>query len=150
MLSGLLSARRGPSATIRAVDDCVVDEATRPRVLLGNLDPMLLVGLRRVLDEDGVDVVGQEPTPRGIVEEAGRLQPDVVLLDLDRVAGEDLGRQIQNVAPHAKVILWASDETLMEILDPSTHDTRLVAIAGAGELRHELTSHRHRHPEGDD
>jgi len=150
MLSRLLSARRGPSARIGAVDDCVVDEATRPRVLLGNLDPMLLVGLRRVLDEDGVDVVGQEPTPRGVVAQAGRLQPDVVLLDLDRVAGEDLGHQIQDVAPRAKVILWASDETLMEILDPSTDDTRLVAIAGSGELRHELTSHRHRHPEGDD
>jgi hypothetical protein len=134
----------------RAVDDLATDEATPPRVLLGNLDPILLVGLRRVLDEDGVDVVGQEQTATGIVTEAQRLQPDVVLLDLDRDADDDIGQQIQHVAPQAKVILWARDETVMEVLDPSTHDTRLVAVAASGGLRSELTSHRHRHPEGDD
>lgn len=131
------------------MDDHAVDDATPPRVLLGNLDPILLVGLQRVLDEDGVDVIGQAQTATSIVSEAQRLQPDVVLLDLDRVAGKDIGPQIQHVAPRAKVILWASDETVMEILDPSSRDTRLVAIAASGELRNELTSPRNRHPEGD-
>jgi hypothetical protein len=149
MLSRLLSARARASRTICAVDDQAVDAALSPRVLLGNLDPILLVGLQRVLAEDGIDVIGQADTPAGVVSEAQRLQPDVVLLDLDRVAGKDIGPRIQDVAPNAKVILWASDETVMEILDPRSRDTRLVATAASGELRNELTSSRNRHPEGD-
>jgi DNA-binding NarL/FixJ family response regulator len=127
-----------------------VDEARPPRVLLGNLEPILAVGLRRVLAEDGIDVIGQEETPSAIVTEARRLQPDVVLLNLDSLAGGGLGEQIQHVAPGAKVILWARDETVMEVLDPSCADARLVAIAAGGELRHELTSNPHRHREEDD
>ena len=145
MLSRFLSARRAPLATMSDVD-----EATPPRVLLGNLEPILLVGLRRVLAEDGVDVVGQEQTSTGIVTEAQRLQPDVVLLDLDNGGGAGLGQQIQDVAPLAKVILWARDETVMEVLDPSSGHPRLVAITASGELRSELTSNRDRHREEDD
>jgi DNA-binding response OmpR family regulator len=145
MLSRLLSSSGGALATIRSVND------TRPpRVLLGNLEPILLVGLRRVLAEDGVDVVGEERSATGIVIEARRLQPDVVLLDLDSLAGKDLGQQIQDVAPEAKVVLWARDETVMEVLDPSSSDVRLVAITAPGELRSELTRTRHRHREEDD
>jgi hypothetical protein len=144
MLSRFLSAEGRPLRTMRAVD-----EATPPRVLLGYLEPILLVGLQSVLADDGVDVVGQEETALGIVTEARRLQPDVVLLDLDQVAGEELGQQIQDVAPRAKVILWARDETVMEVLDPSSHQRRLVATA-SGELHNELTSHRHPQREGDD
>lgn len=127
-----------------------VDEVSAPRVLLGNLEPILLMGLRRVLAEDGVDIVGQEHGATGILTEARRLQPDVVLLDLDSVAGAGLGRQIQDVAPGAKVILWARDETVMEVLDPSSSDARLVAMTAPGELRNELTNKRHRHREEDD
>lgn len=145
MLSRLLSSGGGQVASISGVD-----EASPPRVLLGDLEPILLIGLRRVLAEDGVDIVGQEQTATGIVTEARRLQPDVVLLDLDSVAGADLGQQIQDVAPQAKVILWARDETVMEVLDPSSGDARLVAITASGELRNELTSNRHRHREEED
>jgi hypothetical protein len=137
MLSRLLSADGRPLRTMRAVD-----QASAPRVLLGYLEPILLIGLQSVLADDGVEVVGQEQTATGIVTEARRLQPDVVLLDLDQVAGGELGRQIQDVAPQAKVILWARDETVMEILDPSSRHRRLVATA-SGELHNELTSHRH-------
>jgi DNA-binding NarL/FixJ family response regulator len=126
-----------------------VVETTPPRVLLGYLEPILLVGLQIVLADDGVDVVGQEQTAIGIVTEARRLQPDVVLLDLDQVAGGELGQQIQDVAPRAKVILWARDETVMEVLDPSSDHRRLIATA-SGELRNELTSHRHPQREEDD
>lgn len=127
-----------------------MDKSSPPRVLLGNLEPILLVGLRMVLAEDDVDVVGQEQTATGIVIEARRLQPDVVLLDLDSMAEERVGQQIQHVAPQAKVILWARDETVMEVLDPSSSEARLVAITAPGELRRELTSNRHRHREEDD
>ncbi len=112
-------------------------------MLLGKLEPILLVGLEKVLADDGVDVVGHALTPAAIVGEARRLQPDVVVLNLDGVAGETLGQEIQDVAPRAKVILWARDETVMEVLDPSSRDARLVAIDAGDDLRIELTKPRH-------
>jgi len=39
----------------------------RPRVLLGNLGPIMRMGMRRVLTEHGCEVVGQEDRPSAIV-----------------------------------------------------------------------------------
>ena len=105
----------------------------------------MLVGLRRVLAEDGIQVIGQEHSPSRMVTEARRLQPDAVLLDLDNVGGRELGVRIQQVAPQAKVILWARDETVMEVLDPASDDTRLVALSALRGLKNELSTTRHRH-----
>ena len=112
-------------------------ETTRPTVLLGNLEPIMCVGLRRVLSEDGADVIGQEEAPNEIVEEAGRLRPDVVVLDLNGGA-RSLGERIREVSPQTKVILWARDETVMEVLDPESASSRLVAVAISDGLRSEL------------
>lgn len=138
-LSALLSPNTRAWQTIGRVD-----EVNPPRVLLGKLEPILLVGLEKVLADDGVDVVGHALTPTAIVTEARRLQPDVVVLNLDSVAGETLlGQRIQDVAPRAKVILWARDETVMEVLDPSSRAPRLVPIDAGDDLRIELTNSRH-------
>jgi DNA-binding NarL/FixJ family response regulator len=121
-----------------------VNQARPPQVLLGNLEPIMAVGLQTVLADDGIDVIGQEPNPSQIVIEAGRLQPDAVLLDRGDVDAWTLGQQVQDVAPGTKVILWARDETVMEVLDPASDRARLVALTAHGELRSELTSARNR------
>lgn len=121
-----------------------VDRLRPPQVLLGNLQAIMLVGLERVLEEDGIDVIGQQHKPTEIVTEAGRLQPDVVLLDLNDAGAQQLGAQVQEVAPHTKVILWARDESLMEVLDPASPSARLVALTAPAGLRSELTGSRHR------
>ena len=108
-----------------------------PRVLLGNLEPMMVVGLRGVLADSGCRVVGEEQTFERVVSEAKRLQPDAVLLDLGDSA-RALGREIREVAPATKVILWARDETMMEVLDPASEDMRIVALTAEGGLRNEL------------
>ena len=104
----------------------------------------MAVGLERVLTDDGIDVIGQEPNPSQIVIEARRLQPDAVLLDRGDVDAWTLGHQVQDVAPETKVILWARDETVMEVLDPASDRARIVALTAQGELRSELTSARNR------
>ena len=109
------------------------------RVLLGNLEPIMLVGLQEVLAEDGIQVIGPESNPDRIVEEAQRLQPDVVVLDLDHVEGKTLGEEIQGVAPHTKVIRWARDETVMEVLDPASEQARVVPLTAREGLSIELT-----------
>lgn len=121
-----------------------MDGLRPPQVLLGNLQAIMLVGLERLLAEDGIDVIGHEHTPSEIVSESGRLQPDVVLLDLNEAGAQQLGARVQQVAPHTKVILWARDESLMEVLDPAAPNARLVALTAPAGLRSELTGSRHR------
>ena len=120
--------------------DAHVDDGIPPRILLGNLEPIMLVGLRRVLSEEGMDVVGQQQAPDEILGEAERLQPDVIVLDLDSARGGSLAGGLRRVAPDAKLIFWARDETLMEVLDPSSSDVRVVALTAHAELRTELTT----------
>jgi DNA-binding NarL/FixJ family response regulator len=103
----------------------------------------MVVGLRTVLEEEGIEVVGQEREPRRIVSEVERLQPDVVVLDLNHDGARALGEQIQDALPGVKVILWARDETVMEVLESVSRTPRLVALTVPEGLRDELSS-RHR------
>ena len=120
-----------------------VDHA--PRVLLGNLDPIMVIGMARVLEEDGARVIGQERHPSQIVRSAGRMRPDVVVLE--REGSHELGLRVQRVSPETKVILCDRDEESMEVLDPGSPTSRLVAVAPSEGLRMELaTSRPHRHP----
>ncbi|HEU5213322.1 MAG TPA: hypothetical protein VFU10_11175, partial [Gaiellaceae bacterium] len=89
-----------------------------------------------------IQVIRPERNPDRIVEEAERLQPDVVLLDLD-VDGTTLGEEIQGVAPRTKVIRWARDETVMEVLDPASDSARVVPLTARGGLYSELTRRGH-------
>ena len=101
----------------------------------------MLVGLRRILAEEGMDVVGQEHVVERILGEAARLQPDVIVLDLDSGRGGTLAVAAREAAPRAKLIFWARDETLMEILDPAASEFRVVAVAAPAGLHRELTKH---------
>ena len=62
-----------------------------PRVLLGNLGPIMRLGMNRVLSEEGCQVVGQEDRPSAIIGAAHRLRPDIVVLDLDGGSSHELG-----------------------------------------------------------
>ena len=121
-----------------------MEGSTALRVMLGDLAPIMALGLRAVLEEEGLDVIGQEQERGRIVRRAQRLQPDVVVLDLDHDGAAALAEEIQQVAPHAKVILWARDETVMGVVESVSRTPRLVAITVPDGLRNELTSRRHR------
>jgi DNA-binding NarL/FixJ family response regulator len=132
-----------PSSPFRAAggigDGREVDNDEAPRVLLGNLGPIMLIGMARLLAEEGAEVIGQERHPAGILSAAGRLQPDVVVLDLNTEGSRDLSSRVQRVSPETKVILCDSDEDGMEVLDPGADTLRRV---DAGGLRLELATSR--------
>jgi AmiR/NasT family two-component response regulator len=113
------------------------------RVLLGDLAPIMAIGLRTVLEEDGIEVIGQETERSRIVRRAERLQPDVVVLDFDHEGASSLASQIQRVASRTKVILWTRDETVMGVLESVSDTPRLVEITAHEGLRSELSSGRH-------
>jgi AmiR/NasT family two-component response regulator len=116
------------------------------RVLLGDLAPIMAIGLRSVLEEEGIDVIGQETERSRIVRRAQRLQPDVVVLDFDHDGAAALASEIRQVAPRTKVILWARDETVMGVLESVSDVPRLVDITVHEGLRSELSIGRH--PDG--
>jgi AmiR/NasT family two-component response regulator len=117
-----------------------MDDARRPRILLGNLGPIMRMGMRRVLTESGCDVVGQEDRPSAIVGEVHRLRPDIVVLDLDGGSAHQLGHLVAGASPETTVVLWAREEDLMEVIDPVSVDSRRVSAPVLERLRSELNS----------
>ena len=117
-----------------------MDHARRPRILLGNLGPIMCMGMRRVLTEHGCDVIGQEDRPSAIVGEVHRLRPDIVFLDRDGGSARQLGRLVAGASPETTVVLWAREEDEMEVIDPVSHDSRRVSAPVLERLRSELNT----------
>jgi DNA-binding NarL/FixJ family response regulator len=116
------------------------------RVMLGDLAPIMAIGLRSVLEEEGIEVIGQESERGRIAQRAQRLQPDVVVLDLDHDGATALASEIRSAAPRTKVILWARDETVMGVLESMSDTPRLVDITNNVGLPSELSTGRHPDP----
>ncbi len=118
------------------------DDFGRPRVLLGNLEPLVRLGMMDVLSEDGLELIGDEQRPAALVLMAGRLRPDVVVLDLLERSSRELSERVRMASPDTKVILWARDEDAMEVLDPGATTPRRIFDAVPEELRSELSNVR--------
>ena len=103
-----------------------------PRVLLGNLGPIMRLGMNRVLSEEGCQVVGQEDRPSAIIGAAHRLRPDIVVLDLDNGSSHELAQLVRGASPETTVVLWAREEDLMEVLEPVSSTSRLVSAPDRG------------------
>jgi hypothetical protein len=110
-----------------------------PRVLLGNLGPIMRLGMNRVLSEQGCHVVGQEDRPSAIIGAAHRLRPDIVVLDLDNGSSCELAQLVRGASPETTVVLWAREEDLMEVLEPPSSTSRLAAAPIVERLRGELS-----------
>ena len=111
----------------------------RPSVLLGNLGPIMRLGMNRVLSEQGCQVVGQEDRPSAIIGAAHRLRPDIVVLDLDGGSSHELGQLVRGASPETTVVLWAREEDLMEVLEPASSTSRLASAPIVERLRGELS-----------
>src|SRR4029079_2752811 len=105
--------RARSSLSPRRVAGEAVPMETAPvlRVLLGDLAPIMAIGLRTVLEEEGIDVIGEENDRARIVQRAQRLQPDVVVLDLDRDGATTLAAEVPAGAPPAQVSRSATQES---------------------------------------
>jgi DNA-binding NarL/FixJ family response regulator len=100
---------------------------------------MVRLGMSRMLADDGVEVV-EEEMPIEIVAQAERLLPDAVVLRLDERGASDLGERVRAVAPGAKVILMARDESEMRVFDPGSTRPRRIVAAGPDALVSEVVN----------
>ncbi|HEY1296967.1 MAG TPA: response regulator transcription factor [Chloroflexota bacterium] len=82
------------------------------RVLIVDDHPLFRDGLRSLLEVRGIDVVGEASTGREAVEQARRLQPEVVLMDLDmpEINGLAATRLISADLPTVKVVILTASE----------------------------------------
>lgn len=114
--------------------------AKKRRVLLGNLEPIVQLGMSRVFqDDDGLEVVvSEDGQPSNVVAHAKRLHPDAVVLGLEAGESRELGEQVRTAAPGTKVILWARDEDEMEVFDPGSSSPRRIRTSVSGALRREV------------
>lgn len=78
---------------------------TRPRVLMADDHSIVLAGLRKLVETEG-EVVGMVEDGRALVEEAQKLCPDIILLDISMplLNGLDAARQLKKLVPESKLI----------------------------------------------
>jgi DNA-binding NarL/FixJ family response regulator len=83
----------------------------RPRVLLADDHKMLTDALKRIL-EPRCEVVATVSDGRALLEAAGNLQPDIVVLDIamPRLNGFDAARQLKAEMPRLKLIFMTMHE----------------------------------------
>ena len=83
--------------------------STRPRVLLADDYPDIVDAVSRLLALD-CEIVGSVADGSGLLETAHRLQPDVIVLDvnLPNIRTLDACREITRVHPEMKVIMFTA------------------------------------------
>ena len=92
------------------------------RVLVVDDHAVVREGLRAFLElQEGIEVVGEAEDGRQALDEATRLRPDVILMDLvmPRVDGVSAMRSLRETAPEARVIVLTSfldDDKLLPAL----------------------------------
>ena len=83
-----------------------------PRILVVDDDKGFRERLRDFLLDDGFDVVGEAPDGVEAVTAAGRLRPDVIVMDMrmPRMGGLEATRRIKNAIPETQVVILSAYE----------------------------------------
>jgi len=103
--------------------ETVEDTAERPlapvRVLLVDDHDLFRTGLRSLLEEQGVDVVGEASNGSKALQLTTELAPEVVVMDLNMpgMNGVEATRQITSVAPLTRVVVLTISDHDADVLD---------------------------------
>lgn len=78
---------------------------SKPRVLLADDHTLVREGFKKLLEEHG-QVVGSVEDGRALLDEAKRLRPDIVVLDISmpKLNGLDAARRLRKIVPQARLI----------------------------------------------
>ncbi len=79
----------------------------RTTIVLGDDHPFIRQGVRRLLEPEGFEILGEGSDGLEVVALAQQFQPDVVLLDISMPSLNGIGavRELSKVAPATKVIV---------------------------------------------
>ena len=89
------------------------------RVLLVDDHQLYRGGLRQLLEEEGLDVIGEAPNGQAAVELARQLAPTVVIMDLNMPAmsGVEATRRVTAVSPSSRVLVLTISADQGDIVD---------------------------------
>jgi DNA-binding NarL/FixJ family response regulator len=96
-----------------------IEESTAPRVLLVDDHDLFRTGLRNLLEEQGVHVVGEASAGSEALRYVRELAPDVVVMDLNMpgMNGVEATRQITSLAPLTRVLVLTISEQDSDVMD---------------------------------
>ena len=130
-------------------DERQAEKALDVRVVVVDDHDLFRTGLRNLLEEQGVNVVGEAANGETAIRLASELAPDVVIMDLNMpgLTGVETTRKLAGVAPLARVVVLtisADDDDVMDavmagacgyLLKDSSIQDLIVGIraAAAGE-----------------
>ena len=116
---------------------------TKPRILIADDHSIVLAGLCKLVEADGEgEVVGTVEDGRALVEEAQKLRPGIILLDISMplLNGLDAARQIRKLVPECKLIMLtmhASPTYAAEAFKAGVSGY-LIKRSAASELKHAI------------
>jgi DNA-binding NarL/FixJ family response regulator len=89
------------------------------RVLIVDDHDLFRTGLRNLLEEQGVQVVGEAGSGNDAVRFVRELAPDVVVMDLNMpgMGGVDATRHISSIAPLTRVVMLTISEEDSDVMD---------------------------------
>jgi DNA-binding NarL/FixJ family response regulator len=90
-----------------------------PRVLLVDDHDLFRTGLRNLLDDQAVEVVGECGNGTDALQAVRELAPDVVVMDLNMpgISGVEATRQISMVAPLTRVLVLTISDQDADVMD---------------------------------
>src|SRR5438067_7225544 len=111
------------------------DSPPSPRVLLVDDHEIYRAGLRGLLEEQAIDIVGEAATGEDALQLVEEKHPNVVIMDLNMpgIGGIESTRQITTLAPLTRVVMLTVSSAAPDITD--------AVLAGAcGYLPESATS----------
>jgi len=89
------------------------------RVLLVDDHDLFRSGLRNLLEEQGVTIVGEAPTGAEAVRHVRELAPDVVVMDLNMpgMGGVEATRHIAGISPLTRVVMLTISDEDNDVMD---------------------------------
>ena len=110
------------------------------RVLIGQFGTVARMGLRELLDGQGIEVVAEAQSAEGIVSCVSEVRPDVVVLDLDDECALETAEEITSEFPAIKVIACSCEEPVMRVFPPFHHGESYASKLSAALLALALSS----------
>jgi DNA-binding NarL/FixJ family response regulator len=100
-------------------DPANTPSATSPRVLLVDDHDLFRTGLRNLLEEQGVQVVGECGNGTDALRLVREAAPDVVVMDLNMpgISGVEATRQISMIAPLTRVLVLTISDQDADVMD---------------------------------
>ncbi|HET8606267.1 MAG TPA: response regulator transcription factor [Gaiellaceae bacterium] len=99
--------------------DTVKQDVGAARVLLVDDHDLFRTGLRNLLEEQGVQIVGEAGTGTDAVRYVRELAPDVVVMDLNMpgMSGVEATRQVTSIAPLTRVVVLTISDQDADVMD---------------------------------